>query len=276
MTSEPAIPEAACPAGHWCAIILAGQRPGGDPLSQAHGVPAKALVPVAGQPMLERVAGLLAAMPEIGRVLVVAQDIAPLQHALPPALSGRREWVAGGDSVSAAAALALRVLDDAWPVLLTTADHPLLTPQIVRTFLAAAGRNAKGVDIGFVESAVIRAEWPDARRTWLKMRDGWYSGANLFALHDTSVFAGLARWESIERDRKKTLRLFARFGPGLLLAALLRRLTLAQALQQAGRRIDPALDVRPVILAHARAAMDVDKLSDHAIADQRLRQEAVD
>ncbi len=59
--------------GAWTAILLAGQRPGADPLASHFGQTWKALVPVAGEAMLSRVAKTLLAAPSIGRVVVMAQ-----------------------------------------------------------------------------------------------------------------------------------------------------------------------------------------------------------
>ena len=59
--------------GRWTAILLAGQRPGTDPLAAHFGQEWKALVRVGGEAMLSRVARTLLASPSVGRVLVLAQ-----------------------------------------------------------------------------------------------------------------------------------------------------------------------------------------------------------
>ncbi len=58
----------------WTAILLAGQRPGVDPLAQAFGEQWKALIRIDGEAMLSRVAKTLLASPSIARILVVAQQ----------------------------------------------------------------------------------------------------------------------------------------------------------------------------------------------------------
>ena len=60
------------------ALLLAGNRPGGDPLAAAFGVASKALVPLAGAPMLARVARALVDHPRIARVIVLSQPGIPL------------------------------------------------------------------------------------------------------------------------------------------------------------------------------------------------------
>jgi GTP:adenosylcobinamide-phosphate guanylyltransferase len=52
------------------ALILAGERPEGDPMAKGAGIALKALLPVAGTPMLTRVIEALRATAGIGRIAV--------------------------------------------------------------------------------------------------------------------------------------------------------------------------------------------------------------
>src|SRR3546814_17556159 len=56
------------------AIILAGSRPGADPLAQAYRSPIKALIPVAGKAMVAHVTSTLATHDRIERIIVLAQQ----------------------------------------------------------------------------------------------------------------------------------------------------------------------------------------------------------
>jgi GTP:adenosylcobinamide-phosphate guanylyltransferase len=58
----------------WTALVLAGQRPGVDPVAAHFGLDAKALVPVAGELMLGRVLMALADTPQVARIIVLAQN----------------------------------------------------------------------------------------------------------------------------------------------------------------------------------------------------------
>src|SRR3546814_13328044 len=92
----------------------------------------------------------------------------------------------------------------------------------------------------------------------------------LFSLYTPAALNVCNVWEEIEQHRKKGWRLIARFGPWLLLRALTRTITLEQALAKAGWRVGAG--VRPVPLADPLAAVGVDKLSDHALATQILKE----
>lgn len=265
-----------CPAGEhhgqgrtWTAVLLAGSRPGVDPLADHFQRQSKALIPVAGEAMLSRVLRTLLAVPAIGRVVLLAQDADGLLAS--PELA----WLRGdsrvvphlsGPTISGSILSLVEQQDTAWPVLVTTADNVLLTPAIATEFLEAADRSE--LAIGLVSRETLEAEYGESKRTWLRFRDGDFTGANLFALRSPNVAQALGFWEKVEKDRKRVWKLAARFGPRLLLNFLFRRLSLTKAIGEAGRRLN--VRARPVILRDGRAGIDVDKPSDHVLAEAIL------
>src|SRR5205085_1985227 len=206
--------------------------------------------------------------PEVGRVVILAQDPEALLvgDAAPLRAQPRVVLASSGSGIATSIADVAGSADAPWPVLITTADHVLLTPAMVSEFLA--GATGCDVAIGFGERRNVEAHYPTTRRTWLRLSDGQFSGANLFALRNAKVGAALALWAGIEQHRKKGLKLISRFGPRLLLRALTRSITLAAGIRRAGERISIA--AKPVILSASEAAIDVDKLDDLALAETIL------
>jgi hypothetical protein len=167
-----------------------------------------------------------------------------------------------------AATLEAFCFDDAveWPLLVTTADHALLTSDMLEDFL----RQASGADIaiGLVEKRALMQRLPQSERTWLKFRGGAYSGANLFLLGGPKVLSALELWRSVEQDRKKAWRLLSMLGPATFAGAALRLRRLDQVLDRIGRKL--RLNIRAVELADPLAAVDVDKPADHALVEAIL------
>lgn len=260
------IPEISSGAGQsdqhplWTAIILAGQRPEGDPMAVHCNVQYKALIPIGGQTMLERVARTLLASPSVGRIVVLAQSPEDLQAGLPPELTNNAalRFARSTDGIATSIHNVIGTDRAPWPVLVTTADNALLTRDIVDSFFQ--GHDGQDVAVGVVERQTMLSAYPDARRTWLKFRGGAYSGANLFALHNAAAKPAIAFWSAVEKDRKKGWKIFAHFGPWLLLRALTRTIGFRQAMAKAGRRMN--LRAEPIVLPIAEAAIDVDKPSD--------------
>ena len=243
----------------WTAIVLAGQRPGADPLASVFGGMIKALVDLDGEPMITHVVRALHQVPEITDILVLAQEPALLADAV--AAGGGARFAVSGKGISTSIK-AVAGGGAPWPVFVTTADHPLLLPDYVTYFLAGVGD--ADLAVGMVEKQVMMAAYPDNKRTWLKFRDGHWSGANLFAMTGPRTAHALDLWAEAEQDRKKVWKLFLHFGPWLALRALTRTIGLADALAKAGRNL--GLTARLVPLPFAEAAIDVDKPGDHAQA----------
>ena len=253
----------------WHAILLAGKRPGEDPFARQFGAEWKALIPVAGQPMVVRCLSTLLAVEAIGKVTLLTQEPeALLAHPALQRFAGeaRLEAKRSGSGIASSIIDVAQSPDAQWPILVTTADHVLLTPETITRFLTRAG----GVDVavGVVERRTVLAAYPENRRTWLHFKGGSWTGANLFALNGVGALKALALWADVEQHRKKGWRLIARFGPWLLIRALTRTISLERAMAVAGKRL--GLTARPVALTDPLAAIDVDKPSDHALAEAVL------
>ena len=238
------------------AILLAGERPGGDPFSTAMGVPAKALIPVGGVPMGERVARVLTVHPAVGAVRVFGT----------PALETLGGIAVEPSGSSIAATLRPLVAAMEVPLLVTTADHALLTPAMLDSFVT--GARGSDLAVGLVERGVFQPAYPDNRRTWLKFRGGAYSGANLFWIGNRAALPLIDRWAAVEQQRKRGRALIGAFGPTLLAGVALRILTLDGALARLGRRYGVTL--RAVRLPQPEACIDVDKPADLVLAEQIL------
>ena len=272
--SDPMVPNSPVRAAHqhsngaWTAIILAGSRGETDPLAAHFELPLKALVPVGGYPMLGRVARTLLACPSVAQVLVVAQK--PELLACPELLwlaETPRVALAGSPHGIAASVLELAGTEAApWPVFVTTADHPLLTPDMVEHFLAESSQY--DCSIGVVERDLLSASYPGSQRTWMRFRAGDYTGANLFTVSTPRTAAGLEILAKAETRRKNQLRMLWHFGPALALGAVMKALSLAQAVERGARRL--GLRATAVTMPFAEAGIDVDRLEDRQLAESIL------
>ena len=243
----------------WTAIVLAGSRPGPDAFAAKYGTDLKALIPVGGIPMVARPVNALLVSPHIIVVRVLSQQPERIAEALP---SNSRLVVAeSGSTIASTLDAVLADPATKFPLLVTTADHALLSPSMISDFC----RQAEGSDlaIGVAEKRALQARLPGTKRTWLSFRGGSYSGANLFAFGSPAASKAVALWRSVEQDRKKGWRMIAGLGPAILAGAVLKLRTLDQTLASIGKRLE--LDIRKVELADPLAAVDVDKPADHAL-----------
>jgi len=238
-------------------LILAGQREGViDPLCEMAGIERKALLPVRGIPQIDRVAHAL--------------DGAGLLR--PFATSGLGQHRDGfstatsGDGPADSAWLALQ--NASFPVVLTTADHPLLTSEMVMDFIARA--RAVGADfcIGLATKETISAAYPHTKRTYFKFSDVSISGCNLFWIANKDGLKAIQFWRRAQSYRKRPIKLAAQFGPAMILQYLFGQLSLQGAFAFASRKL--GITAAPVLLPFAEAAIDLDKPSDLTLIEQIL------
>lgn len=244
-------------------IVLAGRRNTG---ALAEAEPAQeweALIPVGGRPMLEHVVGALTGVPEVRRVIVAGPPgfSAPGVTLVPP-----------GERVTASLRNALEAdptsRAPAEELLIATGDAALLNARAVAALLAGARERGLEVAYPIVPRERCEAAYPGVRRTYVRLREGAFTGGNCFYLRGDAVEAALSLLERLYADRKRPLRLAGLFGWGLLLGLLLGRARLADA-EAAGSRVlghtagalvteDPGVGVdvdRPEDLALCRAVL---------------------
>ena len=244
------------------AVVLAGDRSRHDPVAAAAGVAAKCLTPIGGTPMVVRVVRALEQSARVDGILLCGParetlDGSPELRAL---VAGGVRWVAPQATPSLSAAAALASLGDGVPVLVTTGDHALLSPEMVRHFLGAAAKSGADVAVALAPYDLVRASHPGTRRTVLKFSDGQYCGCNLFAFL-TPRGRGMARlWQQVENERKKPIRVIGFVGWLAMARYALGVLSLAAALRRISRRTGIAAAV--VEMPFAEAAIDVDSVAD--------------
>jgi len=246
------------------AIVLAGRRAGEDPFAASHSAAHRALVPVAGRPMLERVLTTLRSHPRVGSIrvsidqpeLVDDQEAIVLRAAASPSQSVLEALDSRPDATQQR------------PVLLTTADHALLDRPLLDSFLSASDTTEADLTVGLVAERTLRAAYPDSQRTYLRFRGGGFSGANLFALRTPAAREAILFWRKVERRRKRPWQLVSAFGLGTLALFALRRLTLADGFARASQLL--GIRAEPVTLPFAYAAIDVDKPADLDLVERIL------
>jgi GTP:adenosylcobinamide-phosphate guanylyltransferase len=247
------------------ALILAGSRGPDDPVAALGGVPHKALLPIAGRPMLSYVLDAVAGTPEVARIFVCIDDATDLG---PAAGTIAFQRVAPAASPAASLALALEKIDGQRPLLVTTADHPLLTTAIIRHFLDHAVPDAD-LSVGLAQEATIAAAFPESKRTFYRLGGKGYSGCNLFLARRPGAGRVAGYWRRMETHRKQPLRLVREVGIGALIRYALGMLSLDAAFAHVSRLTGAT--IRPVLLPFAEAATDVDKPADFVLVEGLLK-----
>ncbi|MEE8255064.1 MAG: nucleotidyltransferase family protein [Nitrosomonadaceae bacterium] len=254
------------------ALVLAADRTSNDPVADKSGMACKAFAPICGIPMIIRVLDALEASGMIRAIVLCG----PPESTLPgcPELEqrigrGYVTWLPNLDSPSRSANRGLEHIDGDVPVLLTTADHALLTPEIVQYFLRESSKADSDATVGLVKHENIIAAFPGTKRTVIRFRDGDFCGCNLYTFLNHHGRDLVSFWRRAEDLRKHPWRLVGEIlGPMAILLYLLRISTLNQALNAVSAKA--GVRSQAVIMPYAQAGVDVDKVEDIVLVESVL------
>ncbi len=237
------------------ALVLGGG--GDDPLARAHQVPSKAFLPLAGRSMAAWVLDALR-RGGVGRMAFVGP-----RAALDPEPD---LWLEDAGDLLTNVERGLAALGEEAPVLVATADVPLLTPEAVRHLLEKAP--AAGLVYPIVPKEEVEARFPGMKRTYARLREGTFTGGNLVIL-DPALFArALPVARKVVAWRKSPFRLAMLFGPAFLFKLLLGALSVAELEARAERIFGVPMRALPV--PYPEIGVDVDKPEDLAFAESAL------
>jgi len=255
-------------------VILAGDREQSDPLRRHSAISCKALIPIQGTPMIHKVIDALRQSDCIDAIHLSgpeARDLESDQTLSQWAKDGAIHWSPPEMSPSTSAYNFLKALPDDKPALITTADLPMLTPEIVEHFCHQAAASDCDLLVGLAPHTIIQTAYPKMRKTVLRFREGGYCGCNLFAFITPKGREVADFWRRIERQRKKPLLVIGLLGWWAILRYKLGLLTLDAALSRLSKKL--GLKLGAVILPYPHAAVDVDSVLDYELVQEYTAKE---
>ena len=140
--------------------------------------------------------------------------------------------------------------------LVTSSDIPMITPEIVDWLVQSANHLDKDIYYAVVERNTMETRFPGAHRTYLRLREGEYCGADINVVK-LAALENEALWNRLADSRKNPLKQATLIGFDTLFLLLIRRLTLKKAERMVTDRM--GLQAEVIISLYAEIAMDVDK-----------------
>jgi hypothetical protein len=207
----------------------------------------------------------------VARIVVVGLDPARLRaSAAAPGIDLERvEIVRGGETPAVSVEVTIESLGLTPPLLITTADHPLLTAATVDEFCEASKAFDGDVTFGVAAADRVAATFPGIRRTVHRFRGEQVCGCNLFALLSISGCTAPRLWRRVEGYRKQPWRMVAMLGPIVLLRFVLGRLALSDVAPIIQSRL--GLRAQPIRLSDPAAGFDVDTVAQREMAEKYLQ-----
>lgn len=247
------------------ALVIAGGIPKPEePLYEYTQGSAKALLDIAGKPMVQWVLDALGSAKNVDNVIIIGLEDAegitcakPTYH-IPNQGRMLANIVAGIEKMR-------EINPKSEYVIVTSADIPALTGEMVDWLVDTAQQSRHDIYYGVVKREVMEKRYPGSNRTYTKLADMEVCGADVHIAHHTMTTdpEHLAMWEVLIGRRKNPFKQAAAVGFWTLVLLLLGRLSLKAAVERATRKLN--IHARALVWDYAEAAMDVDKPHQYEI-----------
>lgn len=244
------------------AIVLAGSL-NDKGLREISGEAYEALIPVAGKPMIEYILAALGDSDSVSRIILVGpRELGELPVSKPVTLVENTITMMGN------LRLGLGEAKGEDYVLLASSDIPLLTAEAVEDFLTRAKTLKGDLFYSVVEKGVNEEYYPGVRRTYVKLKDGTFTGGNLFYFHPRIVEDAWSFAEEMVNLRKEPVKMCARLGFFFTLRLLLGHLSVNDLERRVRKLI--GIDCRAVISPYPEVGIDIDQPQDHRLVQRIL------
>lgn len=239
------------------AIVTAGGIPQpGDKLYDYSNGDSKALIDVAGKPMVQWVLDALGNAKTVDQIIVIGLSPKsnltckkPLHY-----ISNQGRMLA---NIVAGVNKSLELNPKGEYLLVVSADIPTLKGDMVDWLVKTAMKTKHELYYGVCPREVMEARFPTSNRTYTKLKDMEVCGADINITHVRMATEHLDTWEQLIGNRKSPFRQAAIIGLGTAFKYLTRQFTLQGLVESVCERI--GIKGRAIIWEHAEPCMDVDK-----------------
>ena len=239
------------------AIVIAGGIPqAGEPLYEFTQGSPKALLDIAGKPMVQWVLDALSDSERVERVVIVSlPEESGLQCAKPVTYVPNQ----GGmiDNIRAGVQKVQELNPAAHHVLTVSSDIPAIKPEMVDWLVNTAMQTDHDIYYNVITRQNMEARFPNSKRTYTRLKDIELCGGDMNMIRAQTVTANDALWERIVAARKNALKQASLIGYDTLFLLLFHLVTLEQAVNIVCKRLD--ITGRAIICPYAEIGMDVDK-----------------
>jgi GTP:adenosylcobinamide-phosphate guanylyltransferase len=239
------------------AMVTAGGVPEpGDSLYEFTQGKSKALIDVAGKPMVQWVLDALSGAKSVSQVVLVGLDensgvICKKPMAYVPNQGGMLNNIrAGANKIK-------EMNPKAEYTLIVSSDIPTITSEMVDWVADQVRPGEDDVVYNVIERSVMEARFPNSKRTFTKLKGMDVCGGDLTPAALNLILSDTGFWEKLAAARKNPLKQAALVGFDLLFLALIRALTLEEAARRASKNLN--MRGRGVVCPYPELGMDVDK-----------------
>jgi molybdopterin-guanine dinucleotide biosynthesis protein A len=239
------------------AIVTAGGIPQpGDKLYEYSKGKSKALIDVAGKPMIQWVLDALSDSKEVEQVIIIGLDSSSnltckkTLHYIPNQGRMLANIVAGVNK-------SLELNKNGEYVMIVSSDIPTVKSHMIDWLVQESMQTKDDLYYGVCPRDVMETRFPTSKRTYTKLKDMQVCGADVNIIHFSMATDHLDTWEELIGNRKSPLKQASVIGLDTFFQLFTRQFTLQGLVERASQRI--GIKGRAIIWSHAEPCMDVDK-----------------
>jgi CTP:molybdopterin cytidylyltransferase MocA len=255
------------------AIVTAGGTLNPDsPLFELTGVEKKALIPLAGKPMISYVLEALFDSGRVANIVIVGLEPEDL-----PDQNGRQLYfVPSRNSLLDNIFAGLEKLQEFDPALkkflLFSSDIPLITAATVRGFIDECGDQSADFYYSAIEERTMEARFPGSKRSYVPFKGGRYCGGDAFLIDVKASHGNIELARQLTSVRKNYFKQVQLTGFDFIIRFLFRQMSIHEAAKRVAGRVwfqPAAVDTK-----FAELGMDLDKPRQYEIIKAELEKQA--
>lgn len=197
------------------AVIMAGGGKESLRLFKNQNVTSKGAIPILGKPMVAYVLEALRDAKNVDEVLYIG-DLDALSS-----ISLKVEYsLPDSGSLLSNLIRALEFFKEENQILVLTSDIPLIKPYMIDEFLSRCDSSAVFC-YSFVRKEDLERFFPNARRTYVRVREGYFNGGNLIVVSPSHILPKRELLEKIISSRKNPFYLAKLFGISIIIGYII-------------------------------------------------------
>ena len=234
------------------AIILAGE--GSQDLKYFE--QGKALAGFMGKPLIEYTIDALIHSEMVDYILVVGN-----KKALTPVIGNKVDKIIEQENdILDNLIKGLSYFNGEENIIVATCDIPLITPDSIRYFIDRASDLRADLCYPIIEKSLYISKYPDARRTYVILKDGEFTGGNLIIFNPYKIKAIENQIRFLINNRKNPLKMARALGMFITVQLLLRQLAIKKIETYAQKKFN--IKGRAMIIPYPEVGSDIDRVED--------------
>ncbi len=153
-------------------------------------------------------------------------------------------------------------------MLISTSDIPMITKDAIHDFVMQSIHSEADLCYSIVQKETLEERYPEAKRTFVKLADGTFTGGNLFFVDARKIERYMEIGRKMLLHRKNPLRMCSLLGMNCLIKLVMGRLTI----KDIETRVDKQMGIRgkAILSTYPEVGNDIDKPEDILIAEKYI------